>query len=216
MASSYDKISKHLLHCQDSRDTFRRLEEGLRSPKFVSYEFRLVKEHGKPVRAVPIFKVDVGIGTISRRIDSETIEVGRLDTWELGNIFPTTKIVDDNFGTKHCPTYNCSKDRVAHGGDNGIGFEEAVRDEIGRQFGNRRDENGTVVPGLLVEASVSVRQLLVDASSTPEFREAKFEFLRKHAIEDIIEVMSLYDCLGKEVLREALDQFVMHQIMEED
>jgi len=218
MGSSYDKIAKHLLHCADTKAAFLLLEEGLRAPRVTGFDFRLIKEPGKPVYAEPTFTIDFGLGVLKRRPMNreDLLSIDKFDTWGLSQIFPIDKIIKDNFGTKQCPTYNCAMDRVSGGGENGTGFTETIREEIGRRFGNRRDQNGDVIPGLLSIASDAARAQIAEILDSKEYRDARFAFMRDHAVKDIVAVMQHYDCLGKEVLREALDTFVMHQIMEPD
>lgn len=216
MASSYDKIARHLMGTPEAQEYLNEIRQSIERAEIVKYEFGLVRREGQPVQARCSFVVRAGTGSGSISKDQHG-NWSNLSSWSFLHDDALKDIVDRNWKTKRCPTYNCKKDDAMHGkdtrdGERSVGFYGAMRGAVDAVCREELDSGETRLQRMNRRLHVQAE----DVMASEEWKRDEFEYLRGHAVRDIVAVMKNYDFLGKEVLREALDQFVMHQIMETD
>lgn len=200
--SSYDKIYEAMWLTKQVQslvvDSFK---EKLGKSHVVDVSFFLKKPEviGKPAQATPRFKVMLPNGTVST-------EDGRV--WIGIDIDKSVArhIVEQLFGVKGgVPTYFCKKDVVL--GDKthkrAISFREWLDSKIRMSF---RAE--------ILETEARIQAEVQDWLASELVARRQREFLVKSAMADIKMTLAAYDHLGKDVIKNALEEFLVHSVFE--
>jgi hypothetical protein len=114
-------------------------------------------------------------------------------------------IIRSYWGQSSFPRFFCKRSKVMEGGDNGIGFRrmmtQILMDTLEDGYAQKAASNSLLDQKAKLEASEDVQN-------------ERAAFLKKNATEDIGKVMKLYNHLGDDVLREALQDFVVNFTLE--
>jgi hypothetical protein len=224
--SSYDKICSHLRVTPDFQDYIARVSQALDQVHVSGWDF---SPGGDEYATDPAKKKNVAPPSWSLTIDWGTVDPGQepltqraannanvLSEWNLDlsticDERTLDEIVHRHFNTKTCPTYFCKKEKLlgrdkdgdrTHSLDNKWALyargeiREALADKISRTQDRLRKE-------------------MQDAIDSAEFNKDMTEFHERGIIEEIKIVLHKFHTVAKpHILKAALDEYVMHEIME--
>lgn len=200
--SSYEKIYEALAATKQCKALVASISEKFAQVRVTGVEFSLKRpnEFGLPAEAIPQYKVVGPNGAVFNTQDGHIwISVSTLVNDET--IAP---LVNEVFGVKGgVPTYFCNKEVVL--GRKNRRDTDSFGDWLCRRVRSQFEQD---VANAQKRVQEQVRQMAAD----PETARLGREFLVQCAIKDIKQALSAYDHLGKEVLSEAIDEFLVHSI----
>lgn len=201
--SSYDKICSRMAEHKKVQEFLATIPEKLAAARVVRVDFVLERpeEVGKPARAVPKCIVEVNGSTNSTPDGRVWIALSTFIT--DGAVRP---LIDELFGQPGgVPTYFCKKEILT--GEKydrrRNSFAEWLRANMVDQY---RDLIAHTVERLAEEAKTA----LASEENVAKSR----EFLVRAACEDIKKALASYSHLGSEVLKAAVDEYLVHSIFE--
>ena len=199
--SSYEKVYKRIAATRQCKALLAGLSDQIEAIHVQDVEFTLHRpdELGKPADAIPVFKVSTPGGPSSTTNGQVYLE--------LGNVLGERKLkplIDEVFGVVGgVPTYFCRKS-VVDGSEyrkGTISFSSWLVRRIGSQHSD-----------VIEQARARVLEEVRDWQSSELVARKQREFLVKCAVEDIKKALSSFSFLGKDVLKAAIDEFVVHEI----
>ncbi len=200
--SSYEKIYEALAVTKQCKELVASIPEKFAQVRVTGVEFGLKRpnEFGLPAEAIPHYKIVGPNGAVFNTQDGHIwISVSTLVNDET--IAP---LVNEVFGVKGgVPTYFCNKEVVL--GRKNRRDTDSFGDWLCRRVRSQFEQD---VANAQKRVQEQVRQMAAD----PETARLGREFLVQCAIKDIKQALSAYDHLGKEVLSEAIDEFLVHSI----
>lgn len=200
--SSYTKISRNLVATAEAQELLNDIILGLSEAEIVGYQFFLKKSDDMADARV-VYEIKVGSQTTKVDIDDTPKMIPHLgrfiDEKKL------EKVIGLYWKQEKFPTYFCKKNQVLHGGSRGVGFTRMMMESINSRL------DGTDV---LEKASNRLLDQKAKLEASEDFQNERAAFLKKNATEDIGKVMKLYNHLGDDVLREALQDFVVNFTLE--
>lgn len=199
--SSYEKIYKALYNTKQVQALLESVHEKIVNAHVFDVEFTLHRPEktGDQARAAARFKVRLPTGTGSTENGQVWISLG-IDKRAV------VPIVDELFGVKGgVPTYFCRKDVVT--GEkyhkSAGSFPDWLDTELRSQF-----------KAEIEAAQARILEEVRDWQGSELVARKQREFLVSSAMEDIKKVLAGYDHLGKDVLKSALDEFLVHSVFE--
>jgi hypothetical protein len=204
--SSYSKVYKLLLATPDGQALENELVRACDTAKITGVTFDLCAGEKHP-EAAPMFKGKFGPHEFSARsITNISLRASAVVSSANCNV-----ICDKRFGKEKqggVSTFNCSRAVLNHGtwrsrGGHIDAFHEWAANKLGEKYAEK-----------IQEAENRLKAELTLMTQSDEFRAARHEALKGYAIDAIVHVMSDYAWLGKEVLKEALDNFIVHDVID--
>lgn len=201
--SSYDRVCNTLMSLPDFAFAESRFRSCLEKIEVQAVRYTREIDYQKNITIVASFMAVCQVTGRKIAMPRYTVERNDADDVDL----PLADFVDqdvlrhlvtDNFGKKHCPTFNCKEDKV--------------REKLGKLANQRLEESNR-------QLVLDTKRRLLDAwreqLAAPEFREKMSRAYDEGVINEIKAVLLRYhEKVGAEVLKEALDQFVAHAILE--
>jgi hypothetical protein len=204
--SSYDKIARHLFTTPDFQDFIKITRKRLEDAGVLGWRFQADNDEPTELPRVYIQFSFGDLDTQKERARPETSEPTGYETqdWHFTLEDELKKIVDRNFGTKTCPSYFCKKETVTDGTKQIPSFVSKARDFLRKE--------------LSVEIAAANSRLRAEALATmesPECGAARQAFFDRTIIDDIkLVLLKWKDVATAPVLKQALDEYVAHEIME--
>ena len=223
--SSYDKICAHLRKTGDFSDYLVRVSKALDNVKVSGWEFHAGGEDysSDPAKkknvAPPTWNLVLDWGKMDgapERLEKVFSDSGQLSKWDLSLMTicdenSANKIVLANFDTKACPTYFCKKEKLL--GRNKDGDRDNKLDNKWVAF--VRSEVREVLGDKIARTQDRLRQEMQDAIDSDQFKKEMTEFHERGIIEEIKLVLHKFHSVAKpHILKAAMDEYVMHEIME--
>jgi hypothetical protein len=203
--SSYSKVYHLLLNTPEGRALEIELIKACETAKIVAVTFDLQPGEKHP-EAVPQFKIKFGSHDFSVRTEEAIV----LHASHVVSSTACERVVDRRFGKDKqdgVSTFNCSRKVV----DNGIWKSRGGHID---SFGSWASSKiGEIHRARIIETQDRLKVELRHMLHTDDFKAARHEALKGYAIDAIVHVMSDYAWLGKEVLKEALDAFICHDVL---
>jgi hypothetical protein len=202
--SSYIKVYERLASCADGRALAAKIAERIASLRVADVEFVLARPDklGEPARAVPRFVVASSLGPHCKVENSSFW----LEVDAFAARAEVKAVIDANFGVKgRVPTYFCRKDVVL--GDDSRRGTLSFYSWWTRKLGENHDAS-------IEAAKARVGAQIREMAASEEVQAKGRAFLVEQAVRDIKLALSAYDHLGKEVLKEAIDEYLIHSITE--
>lgn len=202
--SSYEKVYQRIHETKQCKALLASIPPQIEDIHVIDVEFRLSRpdELGQPATAYSMFKVRVPGGEIRTTDGSVSFDMSSL----LGES-RLRPLIEEVFGMPGgVPTYFCRKSVV-----NGRDYRKGTRsfsDWLIRQVGSRYEE-------ALAKARKRVEQEVAEWKVSDHVLTKQRDFLVQCAIGDIKKALSAYDHLGKEVLKDAIDEYICHSITED-
>lgn len=211
--SSYDKIFNHLVQTPDFEALRATWRERLAEAGPVQYELSYVESEGrKEVRhqfttVLPSEMNIWGAGQVSK----EDLVRGALPDHEI------EKVARDNFGTPRCKTYFCKLEDVLKGRSEGSKKvpEERRRKRVYPFVTRVRDMFERESHKEIEEARARIASSFHEAVDSEQLKADKQAFFERHVIEQIkAVVLKFNDRVGRHVIKAALDEVIVHELME--
>ena len=200
--SSYEKVYKRIADTKQCKALLADLPRQIEDVHVVDVEFTLHRpdELGRPAEAIPSFKVKGPGGGLFGTTNGQIY-------LELQVILGERKLrplIDEVFGrTGGVPTYFCRK-TVVDGSEYRKGTM-SFSSWLIRRIGNTH-------AAVIEQARTRVLEEVRDWQASELVVRKQREFLVKCAVEDIKKALSSFSFLGKDVLKAAIDEFVVHEI----
>jgi hypothetical protein len=205
--SSYDKVYQRIFATKQCKDLLADIPRRIEEIHVVDVSFALQRpeEIGKPAVATPQFKVKGPDGEFNTTNGQIYLELGGT----LGHILSESKLrplISEVFGVPGgVPTYFCRKG-VVDGSDYRKGTASFSHWLVHR-LGSTHD-------AAIATAKTRVLEQVRDWQASEHVAKKQREFLVKCAVDDISKALGAYDHLGKEVLKQAVDLYLVHSITE--
>ena len=200
--SSYIKIYAALEKTSECRALEQTLLRRIDSLAVTRVEWLLVRPSaiGVAADALPRFVVETCDGEFSKTTGP--------DLWIGADRFvaysEVREVVKATFGVKgKVPTYFCKESTVVDGSGNNESFHAWIKRAWSRKHMATTEAAGSCL-AVQINRILASEQLQVD----------KRAFLVQSAIADIKAALGAYDHLGKEVLKEAIDEYIIHSIVD--
>lgn len=201
--SSYEKVYQRIFDTKQCKALIENIPRQIEEVHVVDVDFTLSRpdELGQPAVAVPSFKVKIPGGAVSTTNGQIYLE--------LGNILGESQIrplIDEVFGVKGgVPTYFCRKDvvngRTYRSGT--VSFSSWLIRRVGSQHATA-----------IEQARTRVLEQVRDWQASEMVIRKQREFLVKSATDDIKKSLASYQHLGQDVLKAALEEFLIHDVFE--
>ena len=205
--SSYDKIARHLMALPDwkvMQTEFLRFLDSLHVTGCEFNVFRNYSKGGGPEEVDTKFVVEGTIGQYQSKMVLDTLShFTGPSTFPTGQLIPEAwcnEVVDRHFGKnkKQVPTYFCKKDKLEEK------WPPAARLALVKEH---EEKVGETLNRLVEEWKA--------LNGSPAMIEGRTRHFELHVIEQIKKVMLQYGtAVRPAVLKEALDEYVAHAIME--
>ena len=203
MASSYDKIHESLMKTEAWKTLNESFRERVAKASIGEYKFTYndyVRTDNDREKVVPRFIVDFwgpnALGPDSME-EFDFLHVSASPS-ELN------RVVEMEFGTSSCPTYNCKKVKLLEGNKKLHKWADIAYQNL---LKNNND--------LRLEHQERIQKQYLEIIGGEEFARAKERHYETVVIKEIrTVVLKYYDKVGPDVLKEALDQVVTHFITE--
>jgi len=199
MAKSYEKIYRALMDTEDAKKLEERVQKAYSEACVIRFEFTLTVHDGRPV-AVPMFYTQGPFRPFQLNCAYCPV-MGVIERADFRNI------ARDHFGVD-VPTFFCRKNTVLDGcrSERGrvdtISFSDWAVAEVETKYQKLR----SVAEQRLNEQSQALRD-------APDYSGKEQEYLVRCCHDDVVRVMSSYSFLGDEVLRDALREFQVAEVM---
>jgi hypothetical protein len=197
--SSYAKVYEKIYATYDCVQWRAEIKRRLQAASIVDVAFTMNRpeEFGRPATATPRF-IYTTTGNNSHTENGSVY-------FDISDHKFADALAKRVFGTKDIPTFNCNKDVIF--GDKRKkdvdSFSQWFYDKTSDEF---RDD--------IHEARERIRSQYQEWVVSDEVAERKKQFILDQAVYDIKMALSAYEHLGKEVLKEALDSYIVHSITE--
>lgn len=210
MASSFDKVCKHLTDTPDFKSYLLRIGEVLDQANICGWEFYDSGDVYGDTRgvALPEYKFLIDWGKNPESQDMEPVLIQKvwkssaehflIETDEFCAKSALLKVVRDNFGTKKCPSYNCKKDKVEEK------FVTFARRMVSDFFLDKIDKTQT-----------RLREEMKKTQESEAFKKARIAHHERYIVEDFKKMLVKYNkVLSPDILRQSFDEYVCHALME--
>jgi hypothetical protein len=200
--SSYEKIYEALAATKQCKALVAAIPEKFAQVRVTGVEFTLKRpnEFGQPAEAIPHYKVVGPNGYVLNTQDGHVW----LSVSILVNDEVLAPLVNEVFGVKGgVPTYFCNKEVVL--GKKNRRDTDSFGDWLCRRVRSQFEQD-------ILSAQKRVQEQVRQMAASEETAQLGREFLVRCAVDDIKKALGAYDHLGKEVLSEAIDEFLVHSI----
>ena len=223
-SSSYDRINRALWALPEARRFREDLVRAMRKSRYAGYGFRLDDPGGTDkASAQPTWRYVYATDQFGQPAEHEVSSVS--DVMLVASTVVTynrvNRFVDENFGpNRQVKTFNCRKNYVKEGRpakwaknsdhkiqDSTQSFHEFVMERF-------RDGEDPELKAERERAEYRLRAAMIAVEKTEEYRMARVEAMRGFAKEAIKSVMCRFGHVDEATLREALDEYVLHGVME--
>lgn len=197
--SSYEKVYERMFAHRQCKALIAAIPAKLEQVHIVDVDFYLIRpdEVGKPARAEPRFLVPTPSGTVRTDNGGVWIDLG------LGGQV-AKDLAASLFGQKDgVPTYFCRKEVV-------LGVESRKKTDSFPEWLNNKVRN--MFEDAVKDVQARIQEEYRDWIGSEYVERKRREFMVKSAIEDIKRALGAYDHLGKDVLKEAIDEYLVHDI----
>jgi hypothetical protein len=199
--SSYEKVYERIFASRQCRALLASIADKLDAVHISDVYFTLNRpdEIGQPATATPQFKVVLPTGTVHTSNGSIWIDPGPGGK-------AARELVEMLFKQPNgVPTYFCNKDVVL--GDKARKGTDSFPEWLHAKTRSMFEEQMEAV-------RVRIAEEYQDWSGSEYVERKRREFMVASAIEDIKRALGAYDHLGKAVLKEAIDEYLVHSIVE--
>jgi len=200
--SSYERIYQALLDTTEGKGIQARVKQAIENVRVTGYQFKLnSSDDGRPV-AVPHFTTN---WAKERSFTKNNIYCSVYDLFTTEEF---NAIVEAHF-EKDVKTFFCRKDTVLKG----------CRDERGRKhISSFAAWAGTQIENLTADirdaAVIRLESQATELASTADFLQDRHNALLRFCHDEVVQVMSRYAFLGTDVLKGALKEFCVADVME--
>ncbi len=203
--SSYDKIARHLFTTPDFQDYVVIVRKRLEEAGVLGWRFQA---NADDPTELPRVYIQFSFGDVDKdertRPETYTPNDYNVQHWHFTLEEELKKIVERNFGTKTCPSYFCKRETVMDGSKKDTSFVSKAREHLQKM--------------LTIEIDEANKRLRAEALATlesPECSAARQAFFERTIIDDIkLVLLKWKDVATAPVLKQALDEYVAHEIME--
>ena len=169
--------------------------------------WRFQADHDEPTQ-LPRVYIQFGFGDLDKedraRPETQKPTDYTVQNWHFTLEEELKKIVERNFGTKTCPSYFCKKETVKDGSKKDPSFVSRAREHLEK-----------VLDTEIAAANARLRAEALATIESPECGAARQAFFERTIIDDIkLVLLKWKDVATAPVLKQALDEYVAHEIME--
>lgn len=199
--SSYDRVCNKLMSFPEYGRVLENFREHLNGLKLDSCDFIDMTREGERV-VIPCFNFINAAG--GRAFERRTIPKSPTDLYFDYNRYISDELIyslaDTYFGTKFCPTFNCSKEKVV------IKLTELTK---ARLFESPAGEQ------FILDTKTRLLNEILAASEKDEFKKRMDRSYELLVIREFRDLLKIYGKkVGPHVLKEAFDSYVTHEIMD--
>lgn len=210
MASSYDRVFRLLNETDEAKKIRTRIAKAYEEARITGWKFWLTTDDKERPFAGVTFTTRFVAKSEFRYYDREGLPSRQvyLDPLALTDSTEIKEIVYRHFG-HDVPTFFCRKEVVLAGCSKERGRK--TTDSFPQWFGD-------AVKSEFYDAKLEAERRILEAASviveSPEFKEERHQALLRGAKADLVKMMQKYAPLGEEFLREALQEFVVADVLE--
>lgn len=195
MASSYDTVAGLLMRTSDFDALREKARTALKEAEVAKYEFELGSGDGG-TEVLGFFRASVAGQVLSRRTAERDVQGFWINWSEVLSEDELKTVVHSHFGTERCRTYNCKLDKVL----------DKFPSQVWRKLSEDMDAE-------LKRAQERIKRQMMKHLESSEMARDRQEFRNRIAIEGIKAAIRKFP-VTKEVLKQALDEYIVHEILE--
>lgn len=202
----YEEAYKKLADHPRVKEACAKVREKVREVHVIGYSFELVTEPGRNAKTNTTFRIQCPNG-------EQRVAIGT-GLWIPVAVPEAKQLAEELFGAPGgTPTFFCQKKIAMDGGDvkkrhsSGKRWQEPFHDWLESRM---RDDLSVERH----EAELRVRRQMQEMMDDPKFDVERRGFLVRSAVESIGNALAAFSFLGKDVLKQALDEYIVHEITE--